>query len=63
MDVNMAFLNSDLDEVIYIEQPDGYEVPCKVDHMYLLKKTLYGLKESPRAWFQLIASVLVDFDF
>src|SRR5271155_3202362 len=63
MDVNTAFLNSDLDELVYVEQPEGFEVPGKEDYVCLLRKTLYGLKQSPRAWFQLIATVLVDFDF
>jgi transposase InsO family protein len=63
MDVNTAFLNSDIEETVYVEQPEGYEVPGKEDFVCLLRKTLYGLKQSPRAWFQLIASVLVDFDF
>ena len=63
MDVNTAFLNSDLDEVVYVEQPEGYEVPGKEDYVCLLRKALYGLKQSPRAWFRLIAEVLVDFDF
>jgi len=63
MDVNTAFLNSDLDEIIYIEQPEGFEVPGKEDYVCLLPKALYGLKQSPRAWFHSIATVLVDFDF
>jgi hypothetical protein len=63
MDVNTAFLNSDLDEVVYVEQPEGFEVPGKEDFVCLLNKALYGLKQSPRAWFQLIATVLADFDF
>lgn len=63
MDVNTAFLNSDIEEVVYVKQPEGYEIPGKEDFICLLNKALYGLKQSPRAWFQLIASVLVDFDF
>jgi hypothetical protein len=63
MDVNTAFLNSDLDEVVYVEQPEGFVVPGKEDYVFLLRKALYGLKQSPRAWFQLIATVLVNFDF
>jgi hypothetical protein len=63
MDVNTAFLNSALEEVVYVEQPEGYVVPGKEDYVCLLRKALYGLKQSPRAWFQLIATVLVDFDF
>ena len=63
MDVKTAFLNSDIEETVDVEQPAGYEVPGKEDFVCLLRKTLYWLKQSPRAWFQWIASVLVDFDF
>ena len=63
MDINTAFLDSVIEETIYVEQPEGYEVSGKEDFICLLRKTLYGLKQSPCAWFRLIASVLVDFDF
>src|SRR5271170_3723196 len=63
MDINTTFLNSDIEETVHIEQPKGYEIPGKEDYVCLLRKTLYRLKQSPRAWFQLIESVLVDFDF
>ena len=49
MDVNTAFLNSDIEETVYVEQPEGYKVPGKEDFVCLLRKTLYGLKQSPRA--------------
>jgi hypothetical protein len=63
MDVNTAFLYSDLDEVVYVEQPEGFAVPGKEDWVLLLNKALYGLKQSPRAWFLKIAPTLVGFDF
>ena len=63
MDVNTAFLYSILDEIVYVEQPEGFVVPGKEDFVCLLGKALYGLKQSPRAWFHLIAEVLYDFDF
>ena len=63
MDVNTAFLCSDIDEVVYVEQPEGYEIAGKEDWVCLLNKALYGLKQSSRAWFQCIAPVLVGFDF
>ncbi len=50
MDVVTAFLNGNLDETIYMEQPDGYAVPGKENHVCKLKKSLYGLKQSPRCW-------------
>ena len=44
MDVKTAFLYGDLDEEIYVEQPEGYVVPGQEDLVLLLTKSLYGLK-------------------
>lgn len=50
MDVKSAFLNSYLDEEVYVEQPPGYAMEGKEDYVLKLKKGLYGLKQAPRAW-------------
>lgn len=50
MDAVAAFLNSDLREVIYIEQPEGFEEEGKEDWVCLLNKALYGLKQSAKEW-------------
>ncbi|GJU77961.1 zinc finger, CCHC-type containing protein [Tanacetum coccineum] len=49
LDVETAFLHENLEEVIYMKQPSGYEQGNKV---CLLKKSLYGLKQSPRQWYR-----------
>ncbi|GJW87533.1 retrotransposon protein, putative, ty1-copia subclass [Tanacetum coccineum] len=49
LDVKMSFLHGNLEEVIYMKQPQGYEQGNKV---CLLKKSLYGLKQSPRQWYK-----------
>nr|GFA94759.1 retrovirus-related Pol polyprotein from transposon TNT 1-94 [Tanacetum cinerariifolium] len=49
LDVKMVFLHENLEEVIYMRQPPGYEQGNKV---YLLKKSLYDLKQSPRQWYK-----------
>jgi hypothetical protein len=63
MDVVTAFLNGPLKETIYVRQPEGYEVPGKEDWVYLLNRSLYGLKQSGRVWYDDIAPALEGFDF
>lgn len=50
MDVKTAFLHGNLEEDLHMCQPEGYEDKTKKDHVCLLKKSLYGLKQSPRQW-------------
>lgn len=57
LDVPSAFLNADLDEEVYMEMPDGYAVPGMV---CALDRSLYGLKQSPRNWYKLLSSYIVD---
>jgi hypothetical protein len=44
MDVKTAFLHGDLDDEIYMEQPESFKVKGKEDYVCHLKKSLYGLK-------------------
>jgi hypothetical protein len=52
MDVKTTFLHGDLEEEIYMKQPEGFVVKGKKELVYKLKKSLYGLKQSPRMWYQ-----------
>jgi hypothetical protein len=63
MDVKTTFLNGELEEEIYMEQPQrfvhqgGEHLVCK------LQKSLYGLKQSPRAWNQKLDAFLKSIEF
>ena len=50
MDVNTTFLNGVIEEEVYIEQPQGFEVEDRVTPVCKLKTDMYGLKQTPRAW-------------
>nr|GEW09586.1 retrotransposon protein, putative, Ty1-copia subclass [Tanacetum cinerariifolium] len=60
LDVKMAFLHRNLEEIIYMKQPLGYEQGNKV---YLLKKSLYSLKQSPRQWYKRFDEYMLSYGF
>jgi hypothetical protein len=51
IDVNSSFLNGELEEEVYIEQPEGFQLLENTYYVCKLKKALYGLKQAPRAWY------------
>ncbi|GJQ96371.1 retrovirus-related pol polyprotein from transposon TNT 1-94 [Tanacetum coccineum] len=63
MDVKTAFLNGPLKEEVYVNQPDGFVDPHHPEKVYRLKKALYGLKESLRAWYDELSNFLVSKGF
>uniref|UniRef100_A0A251VEZ8 Putative zinc finger, CCHC-type n=1 Tax=Helianthus annuus TaxID=4232 RepID=A0A251VEZ8_HELAN len=63
MDVKTAFLNGELKEQVYIEQPQGYVKPGEETKVCHLKRALYGLKQAPRAWYSRIDTYFIQHDF
>jgi Reverse transcriptase (RNA-dependent DNA polymerase) len=51
MDVLTAFLNGDINEIIHMEQPEGFVKPGNADNVCRLRKALYGLKQANRQWY------------
>jgi hypothetical protein len=63
MDVKIAFLNGEVEQEVYIEQPEGFVVHGKESHVCKLKKSLYGLKQAPKAWYGRMDSFLQSLGF
>jgi hypothetical protein len=57
-DVCTDFLNDDLEEEVYMCQPEGLTVKGKEDKVFLLHKAIYGLKQSSRTWNVKVTNVL-----
>jgi hypothetical protein len=54
MDVKTNFLNVIIEEELYIEKPQGFEIHGRDSHVCRLNKYLYGLKHETRAWYSRI---------
>ena len=63
MDIKIAFLNEVIEEEVYIEQPETFEMQEQKSHVCKLKRALYGLKQAPKAWYGRIDSYLQKMGF
>jgi len=62
MDVKSAFLNGDLTETVFVQQPPGFIIG-NGDKVLKLRKALYGLRQAPRAWNAKLDKELVALGF
>ena len=63
MDVKTKFLHGDLEEEIYMKKPKVYAVKGKRELICKLKNSLYGLKQSPRMWYQKFDTYMLGLGF
>ncbi|WZZ30847.1 hypothetical protein YC2023_014248 [Brassica napus] len=63
LDINNAFLQGDLTEVVYMMQPPGFVDKDHPDHVCRLRKPIYGLKQAPRSWYLSLRHHLLTIGF
>jgi hypothetical protein len=63
MDVKSVFLNGDLQEDVYMQQPLGFKIAGREHKVCKLIKALYGLKKAPQAWYTKMDEYLRKFGF
>ena len=62
LDIKNVFLHGDLAKEVYMEQPPGFITQGESGLVCRLRRSPYGLKQSPRAWFNCFSSVVQEFD-
>ena len=63
MDVKTAFLNGVVEEEVYVEYPLGFETHDTDSNVCRLNKSLYGLKQTSKTWYERIDGFLSNLDF
>jgi len=63
LDVKSAFLNGELEEELYVQQPPGFALPGGEHKVLRLRKALYGLRQAPRTWNSKLDATLASLGF
>jgi histone deacetylase 1/2 len=63
LDISNAFLHGTLEETAYMRQPPGFEDERHPEYVCKLQKSIYGLKQSPRAWYSRLSDKLHPLGF
>ena len=63
MDVKTTFLNGELEEEVYMDQPQGFETTSKRNLVCRLKKSIYGLKQASRQWYLKFNDTVLPYRF
>ena len=63
MDVKSAFLNGYIEEEVYVHQPLGFDDSKYPEHVFKLKKSLYGMKQAPIAWYEHLSNFILEKNF
>ena len=63
MDVKTAFLNGNLNEDIYMQQPEGFKAKGKEHMVCKLQRSIYGLKQASRSWNIRFDQAITSFGF
>jgi len=63
MDVKSSFLNGYIEMEVYAKQPPDFEDHTLPDHVFKLKKSMYGLKQSLHAWYDKLSFFLLENGF
>ncbi|WVZ07203.1 hypothetical protein V8G54_020549 [Vigna mungo] len=63
MDVKTAFLNGDLEEEVYMDQPEGFTMTGRENLVCKLKKLIYGLKQASRQWYLKFNDSITSYGF
>lgn len=63
LDVNNAFLNGELHETVYMIRPEGFKSSQYLTHVCKLIKALYGLRQTPWAWFDKLKNTMLQWEF